>query len=321
MTRVMESSTQNLQETAASQAPVAESVRALLAGLIDYAGLFPPASLPMADAVAGYDSYLRGPYRWMLGRFIVPVARLSEFQIAASRLPDTKTVTAEPWKLSVLPGADLQVDRTVIRDFNDQSAAISSNARIESLEIKIANAGEIARLSELTPIELETYFEIPLTVDVAECLAAIARCGRRAKMRAGGETTDKFPAPENVVEFIRLCALSRAPFKATAGLHHPLRSSHRLTYQPDSPSGIMHGFLNIFLVAEFLRAGMDGRLAVELLQEQSAEAFDFSGDGIRWRGHRLSVNEISATRQDFAISFGSCSFTEPVADLQSLHLL
>jgi len=124
-----------------------------------------------------------------------------------------------------------------------------------------------------------------------------------------------------VIEFIRLCADRDVAFKATAGLHHPLRSVHRFTYEPESPSGVMHGFINVFLAAAFLRAGMDRKLAVEVLEERSSQAFHFDADGIGWRQHRLSRNEIAAARRNFAISFGSCSFTEPIDDLRSLHLL
>ena len=153
-----------------------------------------------------------------------------------------------------------------------------------------------------------------------DCIMAVARCGR-AKIRTGGETADKFPASEIVVEFIRLCAASSVAFKATAGLHHPVRSLHRLTYQADSASTTMHGFLNVFLGAAFLRVGMDPRLAVELLNEQSASAFHFDPDGLLWREHRLGLDDISAARRGFAVSFGSCSFTEPVDDLRVLGLL
>jgi hypothetical protein len=137
----------------------------------------------------------------------------------------------------------------------------------------------------------------------------------------GGETADKFPAPENMVEFIRLCAAANVAFKATAGLHHPLRSVHRFSYQPDSPSGVMHGFVNVFLAAAFLRAGMETKLALQLLEEQSADAFHFDADGVGWREHRLGRREIAAARRSFAVSFGSCSFTEPIDDLKSLRLL
>ena len=76
-----------------------------------------------------------------------------------------------------------------------------------------------------------------------------------------------------MIEFIRLCAAANVPFKATAGLHHPLRSVHRLTYAAESPSAMMHGFLNFFLAAAFVRAGMETEVAVQLLEEQSARHF------------------------------------------------
>jgi hypothetical protein len=186
--------------------------------------------------------------------------------------------------------------------------------------VKVANPAEIARLSGIVPTELVAYFEFP-ALNCAEFIGAVADCGRSAKIRTGGETADKFPARESVVEFIRLCAASGVPFKATAGLHHPLRSVQRFTYQPGSASGIMHGFINVFLAAAFLRAGMEAQLALQLLDEQSAQAFQFESDGVGWRRHRLGPSEIAETREEFAVSFGSCSFTEPIDDLRSLHFL
>ena len=298
-----------------------EATRILLRDLIDYAGLFPPASFAMQAAVANYAAYLRSDYGWMLGRFIVPVGRLGEFEEAIGQLPDAKLQNASHWGLSALPSADLAADLARIREFNGRFAASQMQIKVESIEVKIAGAEEIGRLSELIPAGLETYFEIPLTANESECIGAVARCGRRAKVRTGGETADKFPAAESVVEFMRLCAVSSVAFKVTAGLHHPIRSRHRLTYQADSPSGVMHGFLNVFLAAAFLRAGMNVGLALELLNEQSAAAFRFDSDGILWREHRLGTGDISAARREFATSFGSCSFTEPVEDLRALHLL
>jgi hypothetical protein len=222
----------------------------------------------------------------------------------------------------VLLGSDPVADVACIREFNARLASSSSGRRavIESVEVKVANPEEISRLSGIIPSELVPYFEFPLP-GCAECIAAVAGCGRRAKIRTGGETADKFPAPENVVEFVRLCAAANVPFKATAGLHHPLRSVHRFTYQADSPSGIMHGFVNVFLAAAFLRAGMETKIAVQLLDEQSADAFHFNAAGVGWRRHQLSQREIAAARRGFAVSFGSCSFTEPIDDLKCLRLL
>lgn len=307
-------------QTVRNGADTVESARVLLRDLIDYAGLFPPASLSVASSVANYDAYLQSRWNWILGRFIVPVARLNEFEQACAALPISAAKKTLNWRLSVLIGADPAADVSRIGEFNDRAPSACGRAVIESVEVKAASPAEVAQLSALIPAELETYFEIPIS-NAAECLTAVANCKRRAKIRTGGETADKFPAPASVIEFIRLCMVADIPLKSTAGLHHPLRSVHRFTYQSDSPSGMMHGFLNVFLAAAFLRAGMEPALAVLLLEESSPAAFQFSSDGISWRQHRLRLAEITAARKKLAISFGSCSFTEPIDDLQLLHLL
>ena len=310
-----------MRDQAGDQADANNAAAELLRDLIDYAGLFPPASLVMAPTVANYEAYSQSEWSWILGRFIVPISRLAEFQEQLAGLPSSGPELAR-WRLSVLLSNDPAADVTLIRNFNTQMnhCAVGRRAAIESVEAKVANAREISGLSEIIPTELTAYFEVPLSSS-AECIAATAACGCRAKIRTGGETADRFPTSESVIEFIRLCAAASVPFKATAGLHHPLRSVHRFTYQPESASGIMHGFLNVFLAAAFLRAGMDRKLAVQLLEEQSPEAFRFDADEVIWLQHRLTRSEIAATRRDFAVSFGSCSFTEPIDGLQSMHLL
>jgi hypothetical protein len=302
-----------------------ESASVLLRDLIDYAGLFPPASLAMAPAVENYETYSRSEYSWILGRFILPIARLGEFEKVVEAVnaeaPARSPVERESrWALSVLPGENVSAGLARIREFNDRFATSPFPVKVEikSIEVKIASPEDVERLSKIIPAELETYFEIPLTAREGACIAAVANCGRRAKIRTGGETADKFPAPESVIEFIRLCAASNVPFKATAGLHHPLRSVHRFTNQEESPSGIMHGFLNVFLAASFLRAGMEPELALQLLKEKSPQAFHFDSEGAVWREHRLGLRDIAAARHNFSISFGSCSFTEPINDLRSL---
>ena len=315
----------NPNTSAAARKPVEtmSSVSALMRDLIDYAGLFPPASLNMVSAVAKYDEYLRSEWKCVLGRFIVPVGRLDEFKEALAGLATRKTRNGfTNWRLSVLLSSEVVEDMARVRAFQTRKAGSRPVRRsiIESLEMKVSNPDEIKQVSGIAPAGTKVYFEVPPS-GANDCIAMIAKCGRRAKIRTGGETADKFPVAEKVAEFIRLCAAANVPFKATAGLHHPLRSVHRLTYQPDSPLGMMHGFLNVFLAACFLCSGMDSRLAAELLEEQSAQAFRFDEDHIEWRGHRLSLREIAAARRNFAVSFGSCSFTEPIDDLRTLHLL
>jgi hypothetical protein len=315
-------------ETARSSASK-NAISLLLHGLIDYAGLFPPASLAMDSAVANFETYSLSEHNWILGRFIVPVSRLREFEKAIANLSVAKGRAERRFPLSVLLGANVSSDVAEIQEFNDRFVASGSlfHAKVESVEAKVVSPEEIESLSKLIPGEFEAYFEIPLSghetpsadssVTMLDCIAAIKAHGGRAKIRTGGETADKFPSPESVVEFIRLCVAAKVPFKATAGLHHPVRSVHRFTYQPDSASGIMHGFLNVFLAAAFMRAGLEPAVALQ----QSAEAFQFGSDVISWRNRSLTVQDVAAAREGLSISFGSCSFTEPIEDLRSLHLL
>ena len=145
--------------------------------------------------------------------------------------------------------------------------------------------------------------------------------GARAKIRTGGITPEAFPRAAEIAKFLLTCAEHNVPFKATAGLHHPLRCHRPLTYSPDGPSGWMFGFLNVFLAAALARQGLSQDLLEQLLLEESPRALQLSDAQITWAGHTLNVEEIAAARREFAISFGSCSFEEPVADLKSLGLL
>jgi hypothetical protein len=315
--------TQPISETLQNCAEGTNATVVLMRHLIDYAGLFPPASLSMSQSVANFDSYLQSEWNWILGRFVVPVARLAELQTSLAELPPLPTAAGPVrYQLSVLLGMDVAADVDSVRGFNDRTAKSNAQrtAAIESVEVKLASAKDIPRLSNIIPTDIETYFELPLE-NSAEFIAAVSECGRRAKIRTGGETQDKFPTSESVIEFVRLCAAAKLPFKATAGLHHPVRSLQRLTYHPESPFGMMHGFLNVFLAAAFLRAGMEANVAVQLLEEQSAQAFRLELAGLAWREYRLTSQEIVAARARFSISFGSCSFTEPIDDLRSLDLI
>lgn len=272
------------------------AIRVLLENLVDYAGLFPPAALPMREAVENYQRYRESAEAWMLSRFIVPVSRLDEFEACA---PNPET-----WTLSVLGSGNLEADIERIA---------CARGRIDTIELKAANEEQIESAMRKMPRGLTAYFEVR---DVS-LIPMIASSGARAKIRTGGVTPEAIPAPVSVAAFLRACTESNTPFKATAGLHHPLRCLRPLTYSADGPSGWMFGFLNIFLAAAFARSNF----AIDhLLVEESAEAIAVAEDSVRWRGCTVMADQIAAARQ-FAIAFGSCSFEEPVADLRALHLL
>jgi hypothetical protein len=250
------------------RAMTARSLITLLDGLIDYAGLFPPAALSMQDAVRNYARYREGEYAWALGKFVVPRERARE-------VPDE-------FPLSVLGLDEVKA------------------ATIAEVDAIAAQRGERTVYVEITDLTL---------------LEAIARHGLRAKIRTGGLTEDAFPAPVQIAEFLRACRQHGVAFKATAGLHHPLRCVRPLTYEPNAPTGVMHGFLNVFLAAAMLD------VAESILEERDPSAFAFDDGGVSWREHRVSTEALALTRSQFATSFGSCSFEEPIDDLRDLGWL
>lgn len=233
-----------------------------LSGIIDYAGLFPPATLSMADAVAEYARALSGPDSWALGRFVVPHARLAELKAPAD------------WELSVI------VDRPL-----DVPGA-------KALETKAND------LDQIWPSRIPAFFEIPL--DRLDLLHPIAQMGGRAKIRLANT-----PSSDQVAAFLIACAATPLPFKATAGLHHPLRHADG------------HGFLNLFLAAALASSGGREADLARLLDDGDRQAFAFDAQGATWRGKRIPLSGV----RSFAVSFGSCSFQEPLDHLRELKFL
>jgi hypothetical protein len=292
-------------------------LRPLLAGSIDYAGLFPPAALDMATAVRRYAEHHAGPDSWALGRFVVPAARLPELERQAEAL--SPRTPAGPWRLSVLLGAAPADELVALGEFNCRHAAPGATAlAADSVEARADSVAAIDRLLDLVPRGTDAYVELPLDRDPAPLVAALAKRGGRAKARTGGVTPEAFPAPADLLRFLRACTAAGVPFKATAGLHHPLRGEYRLTYAPGSPAGTMFGFLNLFLAAAFLRQGVADADTLRLLEERDPRALRVESDVIEWRGHQLTRAAIDAARAGSILSFGSCSFTEPVDEARHL---
>ena len=289
---------------------VPESLRALLANLIDYAGLFPPAGLGMSEAAAKYAGYLAGEYAWMLGRFVLPAHRLEEFTQAQSAV-EVRTA----WRLSCLVGADLESDLSEIQRFHGRTGA-----QIDCIETKAETADRVIRFMARQPAGVTVYFEVPLHCSV-ELLSTIQQVGARAKVRTGGLAPEAIPSSDSVSSFLARCAFTRTPFKATAGLHHPLRCLRPLTCETNAPKARMHGFLNVFLAAGLAYQGAaEGELTATLGIED-ALCFTFENQMIRCPRGTLSTDQVRMAREHFAVSFGSCSFDEPIKDLQTLHLL
>jgi hypothetical protein len=298
-----------------------DALHTLLEHSIDYAGLFPPAGLDMASAVRNYAAYRASGDAWALGRFVVPAGRLEEFETAAAEVLPPSSSEA-PWRLSALLGPALPNDVKSVGEFNCRHAVEGAGAAIvDVVELKADSVDRIGPAAAQLPRQLQPYVEIPIDREPVHLVSAIGKSGTRAKVRTGGVTPDAFPRTSDLVRFIQRCVGHGVPFKATAGLHHSLRAEYRLTYDQNSPTATMYGFLNLFLAAGFLRGGMSEAEATELLDERSIQAFRFGPGQVTWREHRLDLDSIGRIRRDTIIAFGSCSFTEPIADLRSLGLL
>jgi len=296
-------------------------VESLMVGVVDYAGLFPPAELDMAAAVNSYNSYRSGEYRSMLGRFIVPAARLGEFAVAAASLMPRRRTDA-PWRLAALVGPDIPTDLRTVADFNAQyGSGARSRAIIDAVETRTVAADQIEAVLAAPVSGLDRFVELPSASDPAPWLVELGRRNVKAKVRTGGVTADAIPPSADLVRFLASASRVNIAFKATAGLHHAMRGAYRLTYQSDSPRALMHGFLNVLMAAVLLRGGgseLEGRA---LIDETDPAAFQFGPASIRWQSQRFPVEQIQAARAEFALSFGSCSFQEPVDELRALHLL
>ena len=296
------------------------SIYLLLRNAIDYAGLFPPAKLSMHAAVENYAAYIASEHSWMLGRFIVPLSRLEEFEDAArNTLPGPGR---RPWHISVLGGPDPGNDLGLIREFNARYSDTSSQGKavIDTMELRASSPGEIRKNpGSGDPVTL--YYEIPVEANPAPLISSIAGAGARAKIRTGGISAEAFPQATDVIRFMAECTRASVPYKATAGLHHAIKGRYRLTYEPNSLSAMMFGFLNVFVAGGFLATGMREDDALRALEERSPDAFQIDEDGISWRGYRLDPGQLRKFRETNTISFGSCSFLEPVEELKDLGVL
>lgn len=317
-----------------------QSLRTLLAGLIDYAGLFPPTKLDMAPSVEQYARYIRCEHEFALGRFICPVSRLEEMSRAASALmPGTFATsgyreyaeTSRPWSISAILDGQLpdafEESLDEIDAFNEHHSAEEHGlAKIDMIELKVTRPDAIDEALDELPEDIFPFFEFDITKDCRGFVAALAgnadSGGAGAKLRCGGIRPEMIPAPDLVADAVFALAAADVPFKATAGLHHPCRAVQNLTYEPNPPRAMMHGFINVFIGAALAKARrLDRPTLLRVLSEEDAKAFSFTDQSVSWRDLSIDTASLAKVRETFALSYGSCSFDEPLEDLAKLGLM
>ena len=271
----------------------------------------------MSDAVLNYATYRNSNYAWMLGRFVVTAARLAEFYECARDFISRDRGSA--WRVSVVVGENVYETISMVEDFNSTNGP---RVICDTIEIKAETAKLIENSSNALPGNVTAFFEIPLDERFADMIATLSVTRQCAKMRTGGVTAETFPRSSEIVRFVRTCLAANVPFKATAGLHHPVRCFRPLTYEANSLKGTMHGFLNLFLMTGFAREGYRSSLLEDVMEEEFNEVFRFDDQTATWRDdYSLSIWQIESLRNSGIQSFGSCSFDEPIADLQKLGIL
>jgi hypothetical protein len=307
--------------------PVTDAAaRILFGGLVDYAGLFPPAATSMGAAVRNYAHYRAGGTAWMLGRFICPASALEQFSHDAEPfLP--RDAGAIPWRLSAIGTGDVATDLEAIAALNVRHRVCfdECGAVVDAYEVRVAGAPEVEAVTAALPSSITCYAEVPLHGDPAPLVAAIGAAGARAKVRTGGVTADAFPAAADLARVLGACVAHGVPCKATAGLHHAVSGTYPLTYAPDAPHGRMFGYLNLLLAAAVLEAGGSEDDAVLALETTDAGSIAIDEESLRWHtgGEVVTFDRpaLVRVRETILTSYGSCSFTEPVAEARALGLL
>ncbi len=313
------------------------STRVFMTSLIDYAGLFPPANCSMADAALNYARYLADQDAWMLSRFICSASRLEELsKNAASLMPGTFATSgyremaniADPWLISVVIDGPLDRCLDQIHDFNTRHSNEDQGlALVDALEMRAATPSSIDEAMEIIPEDIMPFFEIPIDNDCRGFVAAVAgyldQGTIAAKVRCGGITPNAIPPASQIAAFITACAAARVPFKATAGLHHPIRAEYRLTYEDSPPKAIMFGFVNVFFAAAAARFAKASPQTIEqILNETNPSAFKFTDQTVSWNNDiSVDTTTMARSRETFALAYGSCSFTEPTTEMRTLNLM
>lgn len=323
-----------------------DALRVLLGRAIDYAGLFPPAQLAMAQAIDGYADELRSPERWMLARFVCPAAGLVELEphLAGLDVP-------APLMLAVLgagggdTGAFLAGVAAEAATVQQLVAARRGRVAADQFEVKLPpdlvarrDPDEVAQVVREAGRSLAhrgaswslVAFEAPVagasSGTVEAVIEGIARAGVGLdrgdgwgpgfKVRCGGLDGAAYPTCAELAAALVACRDRAVSLKATQGLHHPFRHFSR-------EAGVaMHGFVNLLVAGALARArGLGATELAELLADESAEHFELSDAGLAWRGHEATLADVAAGRRHGVTSFGSCSMAEPVADLAALGWL
>jgi hypothetical protein len=298
------------------------AISRLLSKSIDYAGLFPPASLPMSEVIQTFKRYLNGRESWIISSIVLPIDRLMEVAGSFDDTPCRLTAIPRRTEDSHLWLGRLGEDCNHLRSF----LAAHPQVAVQALEIplpKPEDASEIAkRVEELVPLvnEQRVFLELPPGASSfrEELDATISALDSHRlslwgiKLRMGGTVPDAFPSIATVADVLATVRDRQVPIKFTAGLHHPL-------CHWNNDLGVhMHGFINVLMAAMFAHACRLPPKNIEtILADEQSKDFVFHGNVARWLDLPIRTELIEDLRR-LIVGFGSCSVDEPLDDLRAL---
>jgi hypothetical protein len=197
--------------------------------------------------------------------------------------------------------------------------AVDVGLRLDAVECRPAKLEDIAEIRRRMPADGLLFVELPQGCALQDMLAAVADAKACAKVRTGGVVAEAIPASSTVAAFLIACARRGVKLKATAGLHHAIRGEQRLTYEPQSASAVMHGFVNFFVAATAAHQGATEIEVEEILDDREHGNFSATHESLQWRGRAFSSEKVREMRHRLAISFGSCSFEEPIEEMRAMR--
>jgi len=317
-----------------------KSLQLFLSKLIDYAGLFPPANLDLKYAFNNYLDYtVNNPYSWIAAKFICPASKLAELE---KLIQDEKIELANSVSFSVLGSSSVHSSEFLdsvshdVKMISEFYGKYSGKININAFEVRLPNdifsiSGDdvlfdmikltAEKLNKINNKPFPLFFEAQPNENLSALAEAISKyneSGGKAgyKLRTGGVEASAFPPSGKITFAIKTCGDFGIPMKCTAGLHHPIR------HYNESVKTKMHGFINVFgagILNVCLNLPED--VMTEILEDEDAGNFHFSDNSFGWKEYRILASRIQEAREQFMISYGSCSFDEPVDDLKNLGLL
>jgi hypothetical protein len=301
------------------------ALRALLARSIDYAGLFPPAELPLESALKNHAAYLHSDESWMLSTFVLPTARFAAAETQLAMFDHSAPLRISALGAKTDTPDDLRAKLPGIFDaIRDLQSRHSGVAFVPQLEIVIPAGFDLSLIGDLyrgsKELGVRVFCESP-AAEAERTIAVLAQVDTTRdfplgfKLRTGGVAADAFPEAGLIARALVASVRDSVPIKFTAGLHHPVRQFR------EEVKGKMYGFLNV-LGAGVMAAehGWDEATTVQMLEDEDVRSFGFEADIFSWREWKVTADRIESHRQRVT-SFGSCSFDEPRDDLRALGFL